>query len=211
MKKFIIFQLSLLILISGSLSVMIVETDVYERVQSGIVEVLCLSCLKLEPKTELDFIFKTANGHPHPDFVLENLTKGVVFLHYSEDACHGCDIMYPIIKDLFNIEFGKEDMVYNLTIFENNTIPYYYINLDHTNDLMRNSFDIYDKDNVNGLPMFTIITVGYDKGIIKPYYTTLYGTLNLDNDKDRFDFLTELLTESIDIYLQNYEGYNYNP
>ena len=186
MKKKLLLQICVFILISGSLGLMIIETDVYDRVQSGIVEVLCLSCLKLEPTTEVDFIFETANGEPHPDFVINNLTKGVVFLHYSEDACMGCDIMYPIIKDLFNIEFGKEDMVYNITFFENNLIPYYYINIDHTNQLYRDSFFIYDKDNVKGLPMFTIVTLGYDKGIIKPYYTTLYGTLNLDNDEDRF-------------------------
>ena len=66
-----IIQISLLLLISGSLSFMIVETDIYDRVQSGIVEVLCLSCLKLEPKTELDFIFDTSDGQPHPDFILK--------------------------------------------------------------------------------------------------------------------------------------------
>jgi len=50
--------------------------------------------------------------------------------------------------------------------------------------------------------------LGYDKGIIKPYYTTVYGTLGLDNDMDRIEFLTELIRESIDIYNQNSEGYN---
>jgi hypothetical protein len=186
---------------------MVVNTDIYDRVQLGVVEVLCISCLKLEPKTKVDFIFETANGEPHPDFVIENLTTGVVFLHYSEDACHGCDIMYPIIKDLFNIEFGKEDMVYNITSFEEHKIPYYYINIDHTIDLMKNSFFIYDKDNIKGLPMFTIVTLGYDKGIIRPYYTTIYGTLNLDEDSERFNFLTELLKQSIEIYSQNSEGF----
>jgi hypothetical protein len=209
MKKIIIIQLSLLIVISGSLTFMMVETDIYERVQSGIVEVLCLSCLKLEPKTESDFIFNTANGQPHPDFIIENLSKGIIFLHYSEDACHGCDIMYPVIKDLFSIEFGKEDMVYDIVKFEDFDVVYYYINLDHTNDMMQKTFPIYDKDDIKGLPMFTIVTLGYDKGIIKPYYTTLYGTLNpLDNDLDRLNYLKELLQESIDIYLQNYEGFN---
>jgi hypothetical protein len=187
---------------------MLTQTDIYERVQSGIVEVLCLSCLKLEPKTQADFIFETANREEHPDFITENLTKGVIFLHYSEDACHGCDIMYPIIKDLFNIEFGKEDMVYNITNFNGNRIPYYYVNLDHTNELMRKSFSIYDKDDVKGLPMFSIVTLGYDKGIIKPYYTTLYGTLNLDNDSARLNYLIDLLEQSIEIYSQNSEGYN---
>ena len=208
MKKMIVFQICALILVSGSLSLMIIQTDVYERVQSGIVEVLCLSCLKLEPKTKSDFIFETTNGELHPDFVIENLTKGVIFLHFSEDACPGCDIMYPIIKDLFKIEFGKEDMVYTITNFEGNVIPYYYANLDHTNELMRNTFSIYDKDNIKGLPMFSIITLGYDKGIIKPYYTTLYGSLNLDNDLDRLNYLIELLQQSIDIYEQNSEGFN---
>jgi hypothetical protein len=75
---------------------------------------------------------------------------------------------------------------------------------------MRQSFPIYDKDHISGLPMFAIVTVGYDKGIIRPYYTTVYGTLGLDNDDDRFAFLTDLIKESIDIYNQNIEGYNPN-
>jgi len=116
--------------------------------------------------------------------------------------------MYPLIKEIFNIEFGKDDMVYKIAQFEDFNISYYYINLDHTNDAMRNTFPIYDKDNIKGLPMFTIVTLGYDKGIIKPYYTTLYGTLNLDNDSDRLNYVTELLRQSIDIYSQNSEGYN---
>jgi len=208
MKKLVLIQISIFIIISGSLSFMILETDIYDRVQSGIVEVLCLSCLKLEPITELEFLFDISVGQQHPDFIIENLTQGVVFLHYSEDACAGCDIMYPLIKEIFNIEFGKDDMVYKIAQFEDFNISYYYINLDHTNDAMRNTFPIYDKDNIKGLPMFTIVTLGYDKGIIKPYYTTLYGTLNLDNDPDRLDFLRELLQQSIDIYNQNSEGFN---
>ena len=208
MKKIFLIQICALIIISGSLSIMLIETDVYERVQSGTVEVLCLSCLKLEPITQSDFIFETSNGKPHPEIIKENLTIGVVFIHYSEDACSGCDIMYPIIKELFKIEFGKEDMVYTITNIEEFEIPYYYINLDHTNEKMKDLFPLYDKDNIKGLPMFTIITLGYDKGIIKPYYTTLYGTLNLDNDQDRLKYLSELLHQSIDIYIQNSEGYN---
>ena len=73
---------------------------------------------------------------------------------------------------------------------------------------MRNTFSIYDKDNIKGLPMFSIITLGYDKGIIKPYYTTLYGSLNLDNDSDRLNYLIELLQQSIEIYAQNSEGFH---
>jgi len=208
MNKMLVLQISTLIIISGSLGGMLVFTDVYDEVHSGIVTVLCLSCLKLEPKTKTDFTFETAYGEPHPNFVLENLTNGVVFLHYSEDACPGCDIMFPIIHNLFNITFEKEDMVYKLIDFEDLDIAYFYINIDHTSEEMKNYFPIYDKDHISGLPMFAIITLGYDKGIIKPYYTTVYGTLGLDNDMDRIEFLTELIRESIDIYNQNSEGYN---
>ena len=208
MKKMLVIQISALIIVSGSLCGMLAFSDVYEEVHSGIVSVLCLSCLKLEPKTKTDFIFETAYGEPHPDFVLENLTKGVVFLHYSEDACYGCDIMYPIIQDLFNITFGKEDIVYEMISFKNLNVAYFYTNIDHASEEMKNSFPIYDKDHIGGLPMFAIITLGYDKGIIRPYYTTVYGTLGLDSDKDRIAFLKELIQESIDIYNQNLDGYN---
>jgi len=208
MKKMLTIQISALIIVSGSLGGMLIFTDVYEDVHSGIVSVLCLSCLKLEPITKIDFTFETAYGDPHPMFVLENLTNGIVFLHYSEDACLGCDIMYPIIQDLFNISFGKEDMVNEIVNLEGSDIVFFYTNIDHTSDKMKKSFPIYDKDHISGLPMFAIITLGYDNGIIRPYYTTIYGTLGLDNDKDRFTFLSELIQESIDIYNQNKEGYS---
>jgi len=208
MNKMIVLQISALIIVSGSLGGLLVFTDVYEEVHSGIVSVLCLSCLKLEPKTKTDFTFETAYGEPHPDFVLDNLTKGVVFLHYSEDACPGCDIMYPVIQNLFNITFGKEDMVYKVFSFEDLDVAYFYTNIDHASEEMENSFPIYDKDHISGLPMFAIITLGYNKDIIRPYYTTVYGTLGLDSDKDRISLLTELMQESIDIYNQNREGYN---
>jgi hypothetical protein len=207
MKKILAIQISVFVIISSSLIGMFAYTDVYEDVQSGIVSVLCLSCLKLQPKTKTDFIFEIAYGESHPNFVLENLTHGVVFLHYSEDACYGCDIMYPIIQDLFDITFGKEDMVYKVLKFKDSNISYFYINIDHTSKEMEESFPIYDKDQISGLPMFAIITLGYDKGIVRPYYTTVYGTLGLDNNDDRFLFLNELMSESIDIYNQNSEGY----
>ncbi len=51
----IVLQISALIIVSGSLGGMLVFTDVYEEVHSGIVSVLCLSCLKLEPKTKTNY------------------------------------------------------------------------------------------------------------------------------------------------------------
>ena len=207
MKRFLILQVAAFLVVAGGLGGMLFTTDVYSDVQERIVMVLCLSCLKLEPTTEVDFTFITANQEPHPSFILENLTTGPIFLHYSEDVCHGCDIMYPVIKTLFSIEFGKQDSVYEVIPFEDSMIPYFYINIDHTTSELRDTLYIYDKDHVQGLPMFTVITLGYDKGVVKPYYTSIYGTLNKDTDEERLAFLTTLLQESIDIYEQNREGY----
>ena len=203
-----LYHVTVIILVSTLLIGMWIETDVYQEVKNGIVEVLCLSCLKLEPYTKTEFTFETANGEDHPNFILENLSTGIVFLHYSEDACHGCDIMYPIILQLFNISFGKEEMVYKEIEFENTTIHYYYTNMDHSTPDRKQWFNIYDRQHVGGLPMFTIITLGYDKGLIKPFYTTLYGTLGLDNDKDIANFLREILHESIELYNENLPGFN---
>ncbi|KYK20285.1 hypothetical protein AYK25_09085 [Thermoplasmatales archaeon SM1-50] len=210
MKKIVALQVCALLLVSGTLGGMFAFTTVYDEIRSGIVLVLCLSCLKLEPKTTAVFTFETVDNVPHPEFILANLSEGPVFLHYSGDACAGCDVMYPVIKDLFLIEFGKQDMYHTLVSFENATVAYIYVNIHHTVDELRDAQPIYDKDRVGGIPMFNIITLGYDNGKVKPKYTTLYGTLTTygaTTDGQRLDFLQQLVRESIQMYNQNEAGY----
>jgi thiol-disulfide isomerase/thioredoxin len=211
MKKMFAVQVVALLLVSGALAGMFAFTPVYNEVRSGIVLVLCLSCLKLEPNTATDFTFETVDNVPHPPFVLENLTKGPVFLHYSGDSCAGCDVMYPIIKELFSVNFGKQDMFHTLVMFDNSTVAYIYINIHHTIDELRDAQSIYDKDRVGGIPMFTIVTLGYDNGNVKPKFRTLYGTLatyGCNTDAERLTFLQELMKESIEMYNQNKAGYH---
>ena len=210
MRKFFALQVCALVVVSGALGGIFAFTPVYDEVRSGIVLVLCLSCLKLEPKAVTDFTFETVDNQPHPEFVLENLSHGPVFLHYSGDACAGCDVMYPVILDLFFINFGKQDMFHTLVTFENSTVAYIYVNIHHTIDELRIAQPIYDKDHIGGIPMFTIVTLGYDNGIVKPIYTTLYGTLTTygcDTDLQRLVFLQQLIRESIDMYNENEAGY----
>jgi hypothetical protein len=212
MKKFFALQVCALIVVSGALGGMFVFTPVYDEVRSGIVLVLCLSCLKLEPKTIVDFTFKTADNTPHPGFVLENLSKGVVFLFYSGDSCRACDVMYPVIKDLFSVDFGKQDMFQSRVTFENSSLGFVYVNIDHTIDELRESQPIYYKDNLNGVPMFTVVTLGYDNGVVKPKYTTFYGDLRpygCDTDAERLVFLQKILRESIEMYQENEAGYHH--
>ena len=207
MKKSLILQIIAILTISGVLAGMWMTVNAYEETKTRIVEVLCLSCIKLEPKTIQEFTFITEDNAPHPYYVTQNLTKGPVFLHYSEDVCAGCEVMFPIVKQLFNIEFGKQDMFSKTVVYDNTNITYIYVNLDHTIDVLENSFPLYDKDDIGGLPMFTIVTLGYDHGTVRPYYTTLYGTLNVQTDAQRTAILKEILTESIDMYQQNKAGY----
>jgi hypothetical protein len=212
MKKFLAFQICALLLVSGALGGMFAFTPVYNEVRSGIVLVLCLSCLKLEPKTNAEFTFNTADDRPHADFVLENLSQGPVFLHYSGDACAGCDVMYPVIKELFSVEFGKQDMFSTIVTFENTSVAYIYVNIHHTIDELRDAQVIYDKDHIGGIPMFTVVTLGYDNGDVKPKYTTLYGTLatyGCDTDAQRLVFLQQLMDQSIEMYEQNKPGYQH--
>jgi hypothetical protein len=210
MNRFFALQVCALLLISGALGGMFAFTPVYDEVREGIVLVLCLSCLKLEPKTLADFTFVTADNRSHANFVLENLSHGPVFLHFSGDACAGCDVMYPVVKDLFSIEFGKQDMFHSIINFENSSVAYIYVNIHHTIPELRDAQRIYDKDHVAGIPMFTIVTLGYDNGKVKPKYTTLYGTLatyGCDTDAQRLVFLQQLMRQSIEMYEQNEAGY----
>jgi hypothetical protein len=210
MKKSFIAQCIVLLLISGVLVGLFVRANAYEETKNRIVDVLCLSCIKLEPKTLTDFTFKTGNNALHPSFVTENLTKGPVFLHYSEDVCPGCDVMFPIVKQLFNVEFGKQDMFWQHIPFESQNMTYIYINNDHTTEMYRNSYPVYDKEHIGGVPMFAIITLGYDHGVVRPYYTTLYATLNVPTDADRLVLLREIVQESIEVYHQNQAGYQHH-
>jgi len=208
MKKMTTFQVSMLIVVSAALGGMIFYSGVYCEVYTRIVSVTCLSCIKLDPKTSSDFLFETANGESHPDFVLENLSKGPVFLVYRKDVCTYCDEMEPLIMEILNISFGKEDVFYETVMFNNNPLNFVHINRDHSSQILADSLHIYDKDKINGVPMFTFIAVNYDHdGIVRPYYTTLYAKLGLDDDEEIKNYLTNIIEDTINLYNDNIAGY----
>jgi len=189
MKKLLIIQICVLLLFSGTLGGMFVSTDIYEDVRSGITSVLCLSCIKLEPTTQLDFTFDVAKGQDHSGlvlclsciklepitqldftfdvakgqdhsgFVLESLYEGPVFIAYREDVCISCDEMEPILQDIFSVYFEKEDTFSEIASFDNSNVTFIHINIDHANTEQKESRFIYDKDHIGGVPQFTIITL----------------------------------------------------
>jgi hypothetical protein len=200
-------QLTIFIMITVSLSGMLVGTNVYSEVHDGIVEVLCLSCLKLDPKTTEEFIFDTVDDASHPAYVLDNISSGIIFLHYSEDACPGCDIMLPVVQELFSLDFEKKDEISTTITYNNQQISYFYTNIDHTTEERSESFKIYDAQDVKGMPMFTIVTLGYYSGIIKPKYVTIYGTLGVDTDEKRTQILENLIDDAFNLWNENIPGY----
>jgi hypothetical protein len=206
MKKKTI-QVAIVIALTFAFVGMLIGTEVYAEVHNGIVSVLCLSCIKLDPVTSADFTFETATDEDHPNFIIENLTEGIVFLHFSGDACHACEVMHPVIEEIFNITFSEQDMLYKRLQYQNITLNYYFTNIDHAVDYRIKSFFTYDKEHIEGLPMFTIMTINYDRGIVKPYYTSLYGILNLDTNEERLAFLQDVLDDSIQLWNENIPGF----
>ena len=202
MKPIVIVQIISLLLVSGMLGGLLLTTPLYNEVQSGIVEVLCLSCIKLDPKTELAFTFETANGKDHPLFVQENLSNGPVFMEFRQDVCEACDEMAPLIKEIFDLEFEKEETFFELVHLNSANVTFMHINLDHASEELKASFACYDKDDIGGVPMFTLVSYGYDRGFIKPIYTTTYGKLSLQNDQERKDLLLTIIQDGINLYEQ---------
>ncbi len=209
MKKIAAVQLTLVLLIAGAGGSMLLYTDIYDNIHDTIVSTLCLSCIKLDPVSRLDFVFETGNGEDHPEFVLENLTTGILFIEYRSDVCTACDIMAPTIKDIFDLSFEKEDTLYELVNYNGSNVHFYHINLDHASKIQEDSFPTYDKDNRMGVPMFVVITVKYNRGPIDPCYTAAYGTLGLDTEEERRDLITDMVEDGINLYEQNHEGYKY--
>jgi hypothetical protein len=207
MQKRIVAQIIIIGILMGSLGNMLVTTDVYDDILERIVTVICLSCVKLEPRTRLDFTFDTATGDPHPQFVLENLSKGPVFLHYRTDVCAACDDMEPVLSDVFNVSYDIKEEFFKTIIFGDTIVTFIHINLDHTSQKKRDSFHIYDKDNINGVPMFTIVTLGYHPSYVKPYYATGYGFLGQDNPDDAGLVLEDMIDDASATYHQNRDGY----
>ena len=211
MKKMMAVQVSLLIVVSGALGGMYVFTDVYDDVQNSIVSLICLSCIKLSPVSSSNFTFETANDKPHPSFVLDNLTKGPVFLAYRTDVCDYCDYMEPLLMDIFDLEFEKQDVFYETVNFNGSNVTFIHINKDHSSLELRDSHDIYDINGDRAVPMYTTITFGYDRGIIKPYYNTTYGVIDIDySDEERIEVLTNLILSCIDLYDEFHIGYKHH-
>lgn len=207
MHKLLFAQITLFVIFASAFGYMIVYTDVYDDIESTIVTTTCFSCIKMDPVTNIRFTFETANDAPHPKFVIENLTKGPVFLAFRQDVCTACDKMDPILKNVFGVEFGKKELFYQTVSYGGSNISFFHINLDHTSGEFLDSFSIYDIDLRSGVPMFVIITRGNNSGTIQPCYATAYSLLGESQEEHRGKFLQDMVSMGIDLYNQNILDY----
>jgi thiol-disulfide isomerase/thioredoxin len=208
MKKILAIQITALILVSGALGGMFAFTDVYDETYSRIVSVICLSCIKLNRIYSLDYEFETANREPHPEFIIDDLEKGPIFISFRTDVCDYCDYMEPLIKQIFNLSFEKEDVFSKQINFSGTGITFYHINKDHAEAELKTLQAYYDIDKDEAVPMFTIITLEYHHGIISPYYLTFYGILNPNyTDSQRIEEITNNILNAIKLYKENRHGF----
>jgi hypothetical protein len=206
MKKMVVLQIVLFIVFAGSFIGMLAGTDVYGNIKSTIVDTTCFSCIKMDPVSEFVFTFETVDNKPHPDFILENLSEiGPVFLAFRQDVCSACEIMEPLLKEMFDIEFGKKDLFYQTIEYNGDSFVFYHINIDDPYEKETEGFYIYDKDQRGGVPMFVLITLGNNSGNIEPYYITAYSTLGKESKEERKTYFDEMISVGLELYKINKE------
>ena len=225
MKKMMALQITLLILFAGALGGLLTTTDVYQDVQRKIVEELCLSCIKLKPNTIKEYRF-LPDVNSHPDFVIENLSKGPIVLDYRITFCPGCDELEEhILSDVFNTSFPNPladnennevpDLVYVERQFKDTNVTFIHFNTGDSNSLdvpIGGAFDksrnVYDVIGDGGNPVLVFITYGYNDGSVDPFYCTLYSLGSGDYEKDSEvikEELIDLINEAVDLY-NEHEG-----
>lgn len=174
--------LIILILVSSVMAVGAM-TEGYERTDT-INAIPCLGCLALDPVSPENWYIADAE---HPEFVLQNLSNGPVFLHYRTDVCAACDEMEPFIEELED-ENGTE-------------VHFIHINLDHASAAEAASYDVYDvlgtPDDRSGVPMFTVVSFN-ETGII---FKSSYGSSS-DGGRMKKDDLSGINAEAIELYSQ---------
>jgi thiol-disulfide isomerase/thioredoxin len=158
----------------------------------------------MDPVSEFVFTFETVDDRPHPDYIIENLTeKGPIFLAFRADVCSACEIMEPILMEIFDVEFGKKELFYDIINYKGDDIVFYHINIDDPYEKETEGFYIYDKDQRGGVPMFVFITLGNNSGSIEPYYITAYSTLGKEAEEERVAYFDEMISVGLEFYKKN--------
>lgn len=205
--QFLGFILIIGFLIIGS------SAGIYPILQE-LMETPCLGCLGLYPSFEMEFTFETVDGKPHPDWVLEALEEGPVFIEFTQSdiRCPPCAEMRPKVERLEK-EFKDTVTFFILKKISNNEREFKMVYKSDekiesiTEEEILEAYRPYDQQNFGGgdgwaTPTFVIVTLEKDNdGKIKPYFGTAYGIFK-DNDSEK---TKKELADILDFAIKRYD------
>jgi thiol-disulfide isomerase/thioredoxin len=170
----------------------------YSTLQT-LMEAPCLGCLGLYPNIELNFTFNTLEDRPHPDWVLESLKDGPVFIEFTQndENCPPCKRMRPYIHDL-NDEYNEEVVFYIININEHETAKSFQGKTDIKSSYSdEDAFYVYDIELIVGgviaTPTYIILTLNSDGESVRPFFSVGYGEFIEEDAKKTSETLAETL------------------
>ena len=184
----------------------------YNSLQS-LMEAPCLGCLGLYPNIELNFTFETLEERPHPDWILDSLKKGPVFIEFTQndENCPPCKRMRPFIHDL-NDDYNEDVVFFIININEHENAESFRGNTEVRSSYSDEpAYHVYDLELIAGgviaTPTYIIITLNDDTGTIKPYFTVGYGEFVEEDAKKTAETLAETLEYAITMHHHYKEAY----
>jgi thiol-disulfide isomerase/thioredoxin len=215
-RRFSPKQLLAIVLVIGFL-VLGIAPGTYGWLQD-LLDTPCLGCLGLYPKVELEgsrlpFTFDTEDDQPHPEYVMDALENGTVFIEFTQndEVCPPCARMKPKIKDL---EKKYDDRVVFIIININENELRMIHNGSEEKKVLgseKDSFHVYDTGNIAfgsiATPTYFIITWGNNtsQGDIQPYFAVGYGEF-VEEDAEK---TKKALAKTLDHAIGLYDDYNY--
>jgi len=162
-------------------------------------------------QTKMDFRFKTVDNKEHPDFVINGLKIGPVFILFTQndEFCPPCMRMRPEVEKL--IEKYEDQVVFFVININENEITKHFD--DHiqsesiTNFEEDSYYNIYDFEDMGGgspaTPTFIIITYDKNSGKKQPSFTIGYGEFE-DGDATKTGLeLENALKYALELYNKN--------
>ncbi len=208
--QFLGFILIIGFLIIGS------AAGMYSTLQE-LMETPCLGCLGLYPSFEIEFTFETVDGKAHPDWVIDALDDGPVFIEFTQndEVCKPCARMRPKVEALER-EYSDTVTFIIINTWEKEFREIYKGDENIkpiTKEEILAAYQSYDVENYGGddgwaTPTFVIVTLEKDDdGKIKPYFGTGYGEFK-DNDAQKtkneleniLDFALKRHHHNVDLY-----------
>ena len=153
---------------------------------------------------------------PHPDFVLDALEHGPVFIEYTQndENCPPCARMRPKVHELID-EYSDKVTFFIININEHEITKYFGDEKNvKSSEVEEESFHVYDMGDIAGgrkaTPTYVVVTIDKDQdegGKIRPKFATGYGEFKENDAEKTKNELANILSFAKSMYLLNQEGY----